>query len=422
LFPVIAIVVAIAAALVFGISSVAQHRSTKRVKRQRALSPRILFDLVRQPLWVTAISASVVGFTLQVVALRFGRLALVEPILVCDLIFAVLISAYLRRRLDPVEFAGVAACTAGITGFLAIARPSGGQSTVSFHVLLPLAAGLAVVVAGCLSEARRNRKMRPIALALACGVNYGAAAFLVKLVTSEFSGLLQLLSDWPIYALAVIAPVGFLLNQNAFQQGIRIAPVMAIITAADPLVSIALACIWLHEKLNGSPAGIAGEIASLALMITGIVTIAHRSPQAVRQRLHYVRRHQRSHLRADLVAVGRMRNDHFRTPLSSLARCRPPAVREALSSRHYGGPAQRRQLRNRVGSAHRCIWRHVRPRCIRRTDAPRQAQFYNRRQAGSCRCQPVATRDQDNNMGRRPLDLRERSPWLSPISAGQGQI
>jgi hypothetical protein len=35
---------------------------------------------------------------LQIVALRFGPLALVEPILVCDLIIAVLISAALRRH------------------------------------------------------------------------------------------------------------------------------------------------------------------------------------------------------------------------------------------------------------------------------------------------------------------------------------
>lgn len=294
LFPPIAIVAATAAALVFGISSVAEQRSTKRVRRQRALSPKILLDLVRQPLWVAAISATVAGFALQVVALRFGRLALVEPLLVCALIFAVLISAYLRRRRDPVEFAGIAACAAGIVGFMVVARPSGGQSTVSFHVLLPLAAGLAAVVAGCLAVARRNRNLGPLALALACGVSYGAAAFLVKLVTSEFSGgILHLLSNWPVYALAVIGPVGFLLNQNAYQREILIAPVLAIITAADPLISIGLAYLWLNEHFNASPAGIAGEVASLALMTAGIVIIARRSPQAVRQ-LKPLRRGQQS--------------------------------------------------------------------------------------------------------------------------------
>jgi drug/metabolite transporter (DMT)-like permease len=287
----IAVVAALGGSVVFGISSVAEQRGTKRVKRRRELSPRILLDLVRQPLWVAAIGATLVGFALQVVALKFGPLALVEPILVCDLIFAVVISACLRRRWDPVMLAGVAACSAGVAGFLVIARPSGGQSTVSFHVVLPLAAGLAAAVAGCLVVAQRNQDLRPLALALACGINYGTAALLVKLVTSEAEGgLPQLLSHWPIYALAVVGPVGFVLNQDAFQQGTLLAPVLAIITASDPLVSIALAYFWLNEKLSGSPAAIAGEVTSLLLMTTGVIVIAHHSPQVVQQQNEVARR------------------------------------------------------------------------------------------------------------------------------------
>jgi drug/metabolite transporter (DMT)-like permease len=279
----IAVVSGLGAAMVFGISSVAEQRGTKRVKQRRALSPRILLDLVRQPLWDTAIAATLVGFALQVVALKFGPLALVEPILVCDLIFAVLINSYLRGRWDPVLVGGVVACAAGVAGFLVIARPSGGRSTVSLDVVMPLAVGLAVTVGGCLIVARRSRNLRPLALALACGINYGVAAFLVKIATSQGGGLVHLLTNWPIYALAVVGPVGFVLSQDAFQQGTLLAPVLSIITACDPLISIALASLWLDEKLNGTPAGIAGEAIALALMIIGIVVMAHHSPQVVRQ-------------------------------------------------------------------------------------------------------------------------------------------
>ena len=275
---------AIGAALVFGIASVADQRSTKRVQRRRALSPRIFLDLVRQPLWLASIGGTVVGFALQVLALRFGPLALVEPLLVCDLIFAVLINSFLRKRWDSVLIGGVAATAIGVAGFLVIARPSSGQSSVSFQVVLPLAAGLAVAVVGCLAVSARSENLRPLALALACGINYGVAAFLVKLLVSDVSGgLIGVLSDWPIYALAVVGPLGFLLNENAFQQGTLIAPVLSIITVCDPLISIALASLWLNEKLSSTPAAIAGEIASLLLMITGIVVVAHRAPHAAAQ-------------------------------------------------------------------------------------------------------------------------------------------
>ena len=275
----IAIVLSVAAALLFGVASVADQRSTKRVRRRSALSPRIFVDLARQPLWLASIVETVIGFALQVLALRFGPLALVEPLLVCDLIFAVLINSYVRHRFDPVLLGGVVATAVGVAGFLVIAQPSSGKSSVGFAVVLPLAAGLAVAVAGCLALARRHPNLRPLALALACGINYGVAAFLVKLVVSDTSGgLTGLLTDWPIYALAVVGPLGFLLNENAFQQGTLIAPVLAIITVCDPLISIALAYLWLQERLSGTPAGIAGEIIFLVVMTAGVVVVAHRAP------------------------------------------------------------------------------------------------------------------------------------------------
>jgi drug/metabolite transporter (DMT)-like permease len=280
---VISIVTALAAALVFGISSVAEQRGTGRVQKRKALSPRLLLDLVREPLWVTAIGGTVLGFVLQVIALKYGRLAVVEPLLVCDLIFAVLINSHLRRKRDPVIFIGAGACAVGVAGFIAIGHPSGGKSTVDAFVLMPLAVGVATLVAGCLFVAKRHKNLRPLALALACGVNYGVAAFLVKIVTG--TGISHLLTTWPIYALAVVGPLGFLLNQNAFQaSGTLIAPVLSIITAADPLISILLAYIWLDERLNSSPAGIAGEIVSLVLMVAGIVIIAHHAPQTTTER------------------------------------------------------------------------------------------------------------------------------------------
>lgn len=83
----IAIVAALAAALVLGISAVADRRSTKQVKTRKAMSLRLIVDLLHQPLWLIAIGANLVGFALQVTALNFGSLAIVEPLLVCNLIF-----------------------------------------------------------------------------------------------------------------------------------------------------------------------------------------------------------------------------------------------------------------------------------------------------------------------------------------------
>jgi hypothetical protein len=219
------------------------------------------------------------------VALDFGSLALVQPIVACDLMFSVLIGRYVWRRpsVKPARvrlmLAGVVATTAGVAGFLAIGQPSAGLTRARLGILPPLAIGIVVVVGGCLAVAARNRTLRPLALALACGVNYGVAAFLIKLVTSEFGGgPAQVFTNWPIYVFAVVGPAGYILNQNAYQQGTLLAPVQAIISAADPIISIALGIGWLAVRLRGGPANIAGEVISLLLLTAGIVMTAYHMP------------------------------------------------------------------------------------------------------------------------------------------------
>lgn len=289
-----AVVTALVAALFFGISSVADQRSTKRVKTERALSPAILLALVRQPLWLIAIVVNLVAFALQVTALSLGSLAVVQPLLVFDLVFAVLIGRSVQwdpsmfpqgtKRWDPVVLAGVGATAVGVAGFLAIGRPSSGHADVGFSVLLPLAVALVAVVGGCLAVAARKPNLRPLALALACGVNYGVAAFSIKLVTTEFgNGPATLFTHWPIYVLAVTGPAGFILNQNALQQGTFLAPVQAILTTVDPIISIGLSILWLGARLSGGPAALAGAVVSLLVMAVGIVVTARHAPQAAKK-------------------------------------------------------------------------------------------------------------------------------------------
>ena len=151
--------------------------------------------------------------------------------------------------------AGLVFCTAGIAGFLAVAHPSGGRTTVSLAAGLPLMAGLAAVLACCLLAAHWGpRQVRPLWLALACGVDFGVNAFLLKLVPDTLpEGLGDPARQWPLYLLVIVEPIGFLLNQNAFQAGLLISPVLAIHTTADPLVSIGIAHFWLKESMASTP-------------------------------------------------------------------------------------------------------------------------------------------------------------------------
>ena len=151
---------------------------------------------MHRPLWLLAIGLNLLGVALQILALHFGALALVQPILVCDLIFAVVIAAVFRhRRPDWMILIGVLCCAGGLAWFLAVARPHGGTTTVSLTSVIPLGVALAAVLAACLTVARASRPLRPIMLALGCGVCYGVMAFLFKILSAGsgngFIGLLK---------------------------------------------------------------------------------------------------------------------------------------------------------------------------------------------------------------------------------------
>lgn len=277
----IAVPAALGAAASFGFTAVLQHHATRLVPRHGALRPSLLVDLIQQPIWLASVVANVAGIGLQVVALTYGPLVLVQPLLVMGLLFAVLIgSAFARHRPDRMLLLGAGCCVAGLAAFLLVARPTGGGGRLTIDEVLPLAIGLACVLTLCLSIASRAAgEYRALSLALACGVLYGVTAGLIKVVMEQFStGLLVPFQHWTLYAVCVIGPIGFLLNQNAYQAEALAAPALAVITTTDPLIAIGIGRLWLGENIRTGAAAIFGEVFSLAVMATGILALAHRAP------------------------------------------------------------------------------------------------------------------------------------------------
>ena len=242
---------------------------------------RLIIDLLRRPLWVIAIVLNITGVILQIIALHYGALALVQPILVCDLIFAALIGSAFRHQWPDWEILlGVLCCAGGLALFLVVARPHGGVATVPPVDAIPLAIAYGVALAG-LPGGGRHRAPHVAADHAGAGLRdlLRVTAFVLKLLSGGWhGGLSHLPYQWPLYAAVVVGPLGFLLNQSAYQAGILVSPVLAVITAVDPLVSIALAVGLLDETISGGALNITMEVAALLIMIAGIVILLRRAP------------------------------------------------------------------------------------------------------------------------------------------------
>ena len=85
----LAVVIAVAGAITFGASDVIEQRATHKVAKRPPLDLKLFADLAANRLWVIGITVDIAGSVMQAFALHFGPLALVQPILVLDPLFAV---------------------------------------------------------------------------------------------------------------------------------------------------------------------------------------------------------------------------------------------------------------------------------------------------------------------------------------------
>lgn len=275
---------ALTSAFAFATSSSLKHVSAGHVPDAQSLHPHRVKHFVRatlaHPLWLGGIGCDVVGLTLQVLALHFGPLAVVQPLLITGLLFALI----LRQRFEhhhttARQLAWALLLSAALAGFLLLAatgEPKQGHETADR--LPALVAGLIglVLIGTCLELGRRLRRQERFAvlLGIAVGTIYAATAALLKALTDiAVRSPVQLLISWQLYVLVVLGAGGLLLNQLAFQAGPLTASLPAT-AAIDPLLSIVIGVVIYDEQIRRGPGGGVLLAALLIVLGTAVVQVA----------------------------------------------------------------------------------------------------------------------------------------------------
>ncbi len=234
--------------------------------------------LVRQPLWVTGWVINLVSFVVQAVALNLGSVAVVQPILVTQLLFTLpLASAWCRRWPQRRDWLSGLAISAGLAVFLGVrgAAPLKGEPDRGDVILAAGTIVIAVAVLMMVSAGRRP-PVHATLIAVAAGLCFSISAVLMKLTTADLlgPGVGATARDWVGYALAASTAAGLLLEQGAFAAGSLPAAVAAI-TITNPITSYLIGVLAFDVKL---PTGF-GVLAALSgaglLLIVGAVGLAH---------------------------------------------------------------------------------------------------------------------------------------------------
>ena len=125
----LSIVLAVLAAAANATASVLQRKGNRRQRDDGSLSPRVVWDLLHEPVWLGGVSAILTGFLLQAAALATGPIALVQPILVVELAFTLLLSSRVfHSQLHTREWVAVAGMSAGVAVLLVALGAHGGDA------------------------------------------------------------------------------------------------------------------------------------------------------------------------------------------------------------------------------------------------------------------------------------------------------
>ena len=278
------VVLALVAALLFALGTVLQQKAGLEGPQDGG-SAGLLLRMVRRPVWLAGIVADAFGFIAQAAALGIGRLAVVQPLLVSSVVFALPLGARLTgQRIRRIDVGGAVLVVVALIAFLTIANPSGGRADAPLRDWLVTGAVCAAVCAPLVLLARRGPAPRRAALlGIATGILFGLSAALTKAVVDQLDdGILTLFTTWHLYALAIVGYVSMTLNQLALNAG-ALAPAVATSMAFDPISSVVLGVTLLEESLHTSALGIAATLLALAAALAGMAILARSQSQAEAQ-------------------------------------------------------------------------------------------------------------------------------------------
>jgi drug/metabolite transporter (DMT)-like permease len=273
--PLSVVVFALAASTFYAISSVLQQQAASRQPATGALNLRLLGALLRDPRWWLGILADVGAFAFQFLALRRGSLALVAPLMVVGLVFALPASAVMaRRRLTRREWIATLLVVVGLSLFLTAAQPGPGNPQASTVGWVILGVVTAVVVATCIAVGGRSPRRRALSLGAAAGMTIGVTSALTEVCGHLLDhGLAATLSSWPPYVLAATTVVALQLNQAAFQAG-ELKWSLPLLTVVEPLSAIAIGQLLFGEHIASTSWAIAGEVIGMVAVIAGVFGLA----------------------------------------------------------------------------------------------------------------------------------------------------
>jgi drug/metabolite transporter (DMT)-like permease len=279
-----AVAAAVGASVCGATANALQHRTAVHVADRRGVGT-VLRATVTHRSWLAAIALQGTGFLLHALALRFGQLTVVQPLLVCAVLFALPLNRLLRReRITPREVCWAAVLVVGLAGFLLAGIPAAQPPPQPVDIGPAVVFGIAglVAVGGCAVLARRAGVSTAAAvLGVAAGILFAAQAALLKSSVGAFGrGLGALVTAWQPYALLAVGSAAVVFSQLAFRSG-PLSASLPLVSTVNPVLGVLIGAVVYDEGIRDSGPALVVEVAFLAVLVVATLVLARMEQRTV---------------------------------------------------------------------------------------------------------------------------------------------
>jgi drug/metabolite transporter (DMT)-like permease len=273
----VVVLLALAAAVTSALGIVIRQRATLEIPQEEGVSTTMFKKLVRNRLWWAGTAVASSGYGFQALALTWGSLILVQPLLVSALLFALPMSARMaHRRVTTHDWVWALVLTFGLATFVTLARVQPGNYRPLPAVwILATVLCVAVVAACVIGGARTEGRRRALLIATAVGVLFGVVSVLTKVTVQRLhtEGLWGTMIVPAPYLLVILGVGATLLQQSAFHAGALQTSVPTMLVL-EPLVAVSLGVIVLGEALSVTdPRTIAALALAVAAMAAATIAL-----------------------------------------------------------------------------------------------------------------------------------------------------
>jgi drug/metabolite transporter (DMT)-like permease len=269
-------VLALIAAFLFALAATLQQKGALGLPSLSLSHPSTLVRLGKQTPWLVGTIALLLAYGVQAVALDNGKLAIVQPLLVTTVVFALPLGYLLTgQQVGRREVVGAVVVIVGLVVFGAFGDPASGNNDaptadwVIAIVVIGAISGLLLAMAAHTEGARRAAFYGVVSGAL-----FGLSACLVKPTLDALHvSVEEVLTTWQFYGMALSGIIAFVLQQISLGVGF-LATSVATVSVTNPIVSVTLGALILQERLARPTWHVVVALLGVGLAMAGAVVIS----------------------------------------------------------------------------------------------------------------------------------------------------